>query len=200
MSQTLTIPSTLSPGFTWARKLSRVMVAFFAIALLLNLTEAISAPLFAIFRTTPSGVGLGIGLTERVIIGFGSLTPWQAIGAVIGVELFVLPRMLSMYHILRLFLCFARGEVFAARPIAHLRVAGWWLTATFFASIAAVWLMSAWGALSTQGDAGHFRFPGAVIGLALIFRSTLFTGFPVIIAAYVMEEARRIAADHAEII
>jgi hypothetical protein len=60
--------------------------------------------------------------------------------------------------------------------------------------------MNALGGLVTAGDVPHFRFPGAVIGLAVIFRSTLFTGIPVIIAATVMTEAQRIAADHAEII
>jgi hypothetical protein len=47
---------------------------------------------------------------------------------------------------------------------------------------------------------GHLHFPVAVIGLAIIFRSLLFTGIPLLIAATVMEEARRIAADHAEIV
>jgi len=200
MSQTLTIFPTVSSGLSLARKLSRVMVSLFVIALLLNLSTAIAAPLFAIFKTTPGGVGLGIGLTERVSVGFQSLTPWQVIGAVVGVEVYALPRILTMYHMVRMFLCFASGEVFAVKPIGHLRAAGWWLTATFFTSIAAVWLMSAWGGLQNTAASGHFHFPAAVIGLTIIFRSTLFTGVPLIIAAYVMEEARRIAADHAEII
>jgi len=198
MSQTLTLSP--SPALGLARKLSRIMVALFAIALLLNLSIALTAPLFAIFQKTSSGAGLGFGLGERIIIGFGALTHMQAIGAVIGLEIFALPRALAMYHILRMFLCFAKGEVFAGRPIAHLRVAGWWLTATFFASIAAIWVESLCGGLVTAGGAPQFHFPGALIGLAIIFRSCLFTGIPLLIAATVMEEARRIAADHAEII
>lgn len=200
MSQTLTLSLPLSSGFDRAKKLSRFTALLFAIAFLLDLSIVVTAPLFAIFQKTSGGAGLGFGLGERIIVGFGSLTHTQAIGAVIGMEIFALPRAFAMYHILRLFLCFARGEVFATKPIGHLRAAGWWLTACFFASIAAIWLMNALGGLVTAGDVPHFRFPGAVIGLAVIFRSTLFTGIPVIIAATVMTEAQRIAADHAEII
>jgi hypothetical protein len=32
------------------------------------------------------------------------------------------------------------------------------------------------------------------------YENAIFVGVPIIIAAYVMEEARRIAADHAEIV
>lgn len=200
MSQTLTLNPSMPSGPERTRMLSRLMVAFFAIAFLLNLSMVLTAPLFGIFQKTLGGAGLGFGLGERIIVGFASLTHAQAIGAVIGMEIFALPRTLAMYHILRMFLCFSRGEVFAAKPIAHLRAAGWWLVACFFASIAAISLLSAWGGLVTADGAPHFHFPGALIGLAVIFRTTLFTGIPVIIAAYVMEEARRVAADHAEIV
>lgn len=200
MSQTLTLTPPLSSGLERARTLSRIMVGLFAIAFLLNLSMVITAPLFAIFQKTSSGAGLGFGLGERIIVGFASLTRGQAIGATIGMEIFALPRALAMYHIVRVFLCFSKGEVFAAKSIAHLRAGGWWLTAAFFASIAAIWLLSEWGGLVTAGDVARFHFPGALIGLAIIFRSTLFTGIPIIIAATVMEEARRIAADHAEIV
>lgn len=199
MNPTLTLSPASAPTLGLARKLSRVMVALFAMALLLNLMTAIVAPLSAIFRTTPSGAGLGIGLGEGIIIGFKTLSQGQAISAVIGLEIYSLPRILAMYHILMLFLGFARGDVFAAKPIAHLRLAGWWLTASFFASVASVWFLSVSGCLQAEGGR-HLHFPGALIGLVIMFRAILFAGVPTIIAAYVMEEARRIAADHAEIV
>lgn len=195
----LTLAPALSSSLGLARKLSRAMVGLFALALLLNLSMALTAPLFAIFQKTPGGAGLGYGLGEGIIVRFGSLTPAQATGATIGMELFAAPRILAMYNILRMFLCFSKGEIFAARPIAHLRAAGWWLTATFFASIAAVWLLHSSGSLNPAGGV-TLRFPAAVMGLAIFYRSALFTGIPLLIAAYVMEEARRIAADHAEIV
>lgn len=46
----------------------------------------------------------------------------------------------------------------------------------------------------------RLHFLGFLPSIALRFDSTLFVGIPTIIVTFVMEEARRIAADNAEII
>ncbi len=95
---------------------------------------------------------------------------------------------------------FARGEIFAAQPIAHVRAAGLRLTICFFTGIAAVYLLVLCGVKDGFLRVIHFHFFGALIGIAIRFESALFVGIPIIIAAYVMEEARRIASDNAGIV
>jgi hypothetical protein len=73
-----------------------------------------------VYPKTPSGVGHGVGFMTGFGVGFGSLTHWQAIGAMIATELTFAPTVLVLYYMCKLFLCFANGEVFAAQPIAHI--------------------------------------------------------------------------------
>jgi len=81
---------------------------------------------------------------------------------------------------------FARGEVFALPVIGHIRRAGLWLIVFFFANIAGQAALRA-ANLAPQEWADGTAWP-------------LVLGVVTFIAAYVMEEARRIAADHAEIV
>jgi len=201
MTDTAVFTPALSPGFDRARKLSRFTSILFALGFLVMLSVALSAIVFEFFPKTPSGVGFGIGLTNGLIVGFGDLHGWQAVGSMAGVELIVVPIVLALHHTRKLFSCFAKGEVFAAQPIAHIRWAGLSMTISFFSGIAAVYLLALSG--QKQGLLGALRFYhflNALPGVALRFESNIFTGIPIIIAAYVMEEARRIAADHAEIV
>ena len=198
MSHTLTLAPALSPPFDRARKLSRVIGILFALGFLVMLSVALSAIAFVFLPTTPSGVGHGIGFSQGFTAGFKGLDVWQRIGSMAGVELITLPTVLVLHHMRKLFFCFARGEVFAAQPIAQIRWAGLWMTASFFLGIAGVFLLAASGQM--QGIMSVVRFPYAVPALALRFDDGIFTGIPLIIAAYVMTEARRIAADHAEIV
>jgi len=186
----------LSPSFGRARTLSRIMTVLFAIAFLVMLSTAVSAPVMVIFPKSPGGADLGIGLGNGVGVNFGALHGWPAINAMLTVELFCLPSVLMLYHILKLFFCFTRGEVFANNPIAHIRAAGLWLTASFFTSIAAVFLLDLFGV----NHGGRFHFPGALPALVLWFSGKLFAGIATTIAAYVMAEARRIADENASIL
>lgn len=198
MSQAFAFTPALSPSFDRARKLSRVMAVLFTGAFLVMLSVLIAIPIAAALKTTPSGIGLGVGLTNGLSVGFKNLTTWQSLGAVVAVELYFLPIVLMLYQTVRLFFCFSKGQVFADSPIARIRAAGLWLTASFFTSIAAVYLLNSWGLLNSPVLPLHF--PGALLGLSLWFNGKLFTGIATTIAAYVMEEARRIAADNAEIV
>jgi hypothetical protein len=66
--------------------------------------------------------------------------------------------------------------------------------------IAAVYLLVLFGV--TPGLLGFVAHSPirSIPAVALRFQEGIFIGLPIIIATYVMEEARRIAADHAEIV
>ena len=200
MSETIIQAPVLSPGFTRARLLSRFTAALFAFGFLVMLSCALSGVAFVFFPTTASGISHGIGFMNGFGVGFGGLDTWHAIAAMVATELTFIPTVLVLYHICRLFLCFARGRVFAAQSIAHIRWAGLWQTASFFTGIGAVYL------LVLSGERGGlYRLVAAqpfhsLPEVAVRYENAIFVGVPILIAAYVMEEARRIAADHAEIV
>jgi hypothetical protein len=205
MSQMTALTPALSPRFARAKKLSRFVALLFTLSFLVMLSVDLSAVMFVFFPKTPSGVSFGIGLPGGFGVGFGDLHTWQSVGAMVAVQLMTVPTVLVLYHMWRLFLCFAKGEIFAAPPIAHLRAAGFWQTTSFFTCIGAVYLLALCGIRS--GLLSHVHFPGPILGallqlptVAVRFWTGLFIGIPIIIAAYVMEEARRIAADNAEIV
>lgn len=195
MGETATLSPILSPGFSRARQLSRVMTVFFTIAFVVMAMTMLAAPIMAIFKTspimmilqkTPGSLNLDIGLNHGIRISLSGVSGWPAIGAMLAVEVMVLPIVLTLHHARKLFGCFAKGEVFAATPIGHIRAAGLWLTVSFFADIAGVTL------LRYCGQNQHIGF--------LEFIGALFTGIAITIVANVMSEAHRIASDHAEIV
>jgi len=136
-----------------------------------------------IIQRPNTGLGLVAG---KLIIPLGDLRGWRAAGATTGAALFLVPIVLTLHHARKLFGCFARGEVFAVKPIAHIRGVGLWLTASFFTDSAGLVLLHYCGVATPVSP--------------IAFLGALFTGVATTIAAYVMEEARRIAADHAEIV
>lgn len=200
MSETSTFTSSLSPGFSRARNLSRFIAVLFTFGCLVMLSTALAAVVFGFVPRTPSGVGFGIGFPNGISVDFGALHGWTAVGASVAVELIAVPIVLVLHRMRKLFLCFAKGEIFAAQPIAHVRAAGFWLTLSFFTGIAAVYLLVLCGVKDGFLNFTHFHLLGAFPGIATRFESALFVGIPTIIAAYVMEEARRIASDNAGIV
>ncbi|HVW74576.1 MAG TPA: hypothetical protein VHC39_13130 [Rhizomicrobium sp.] len=201
MSETITPAPALSARFARARTLSRFVATLFALGCLVMLGGVVSGVLFVFFPTTASGVGHGIGFMNGFGVGFGSKRGWSLIAAMVATELTFAPTVLVLYHLCRLFLCFAKGEVFSAQPIAHIRWAGLWQTISFFTGISAIYL------LVMSGDrSGLYRLVAAtpffhsLPNVAVRYENAIFIGVPIIIAAYVMEEAQRIAADHAGIV
>jgi len=194
MNQTAILSPALSPSFDRARTLSRVMAVLFTIGFWLMLFVLAANFMTAIFPRPNIGTGLEHGIRIP-----GDQRGWQAIGALVAANLVLLPDILILHHTRKLFFCFARGEVFAAKTIAHIRATGWWLTASFFMGIAAIYLLQQCG-LKNAINPGHIYFPGGLIGLSMEWKDALLIGVTTIIAAYVMEEARRIAAENAEIV
>jgi hypothetical protein len=203
MSASPTLP--LSPSFGRARTLSRIMAMFFTIAFWFMLFVLVANLLTAIFPRP----NLGIGLEHGIRIPTGALRGWQAVGASVAVNLILVPELLILHYTRKLFFCFAGGEVFAAKSIAHIRAAGLWLILSFFTGIAAIVLLDQCGLknflffppLAAHPDPyPHHYFPGGLIALFMEFKAALFTGIAATIAAYVMGEAQRIADENASIL
>jgi hypothetical protein len=200
MSETITPAPALSARFARARTLSRFTAALFALGFLVMFLCALSGVVFVFFPNSPSGASHGIGFMNDFGVGFGSKRGWAVIAAMVATELTFVPTVLMLYHMCKLFLCFAKGRVFAAQTIAHIRWAGLWQTASFLTGISAIYL------LVLSGERGGlYRLVAAqpfhsLPEVAVRYENAIFVGVPILIAAYVMEEARRIAADHAEIV
>jgi hypothetical protein len=198
MSMTL-LSASLSPRFAIARKLSRFVAVLFALGFLVMLSCALSGVYFVFFPTTPSGVPHAVGFMNGFGVSFGP--PQSVIAGMVATELTFVPTVLMLYYMCKLFLCFAKGEVFAAQPIAHIRLAGLWQTTSFFTGIAAIHLLALSGQKGSLYDLIRVQsFAHSLPNISVRYENAIFVGVPLIIAAYVMEEARRIAADNAEIV
>lgn len=175
---TLLNPS-LSPSFERARLLSRILAVLFAIGFWLALSLALCAPILAIWPHA------GSIQWDTELIKFTGLSSVQRVGLLAALEVGMVPAILLLHHARRLFGCFWRGEVFASASVSHIRAAGFWL------------VVSALTAMVTK--IGIYSTHGIKADVELDMRSLLF-GIGTFIAAYVMEEARRIADENASIL
>ena len=128
----------------------------------------------------PLGVGLG-----DIRVSLDGLSLGQRLWVLLAMEIVMLPAVFLMHHTRRVFGHFAKCEIFVLPVIGHIRSAGLWLIISFFAPIVG---KTALNALKlSHGQSDNSAWP-LVIGIVTF------------IAAYVMEEARRIAAENAEIV
>jgi hypothetical protein len=180
MSETLHSRPALSSSFDRARKLSRIMamiftVCFWAMAVILACIPAM--------LVWPLEGSLNLNGT---IVSFSELSRAQQFLAFLAAAVNLVPTLFLLHHTRRVFGAFAQGNVFMPTTIAHIRSSGVWLVACFFAGAVTVPLMIGAG-LHEPGQLPLDFWP-------------LIIGFTTFIAAHVMTEASRIAADHAEIV
>jgi hypothetical protein len=181
MSETLIpTPPALSLSFDRARKLSRAMAVLFSIGFWVTLVLLSAIPLVVVWQES-----LQIG-ANGILISLAGLSALQKTGAVFALLLNGVPILLLMHHTRRVFGHFTKSEVFMAAPIAHMRAAGIWMIASVFFSLVIQILLTV----------AHIT-PPSQIDLPLW---PLFAGIATSVAAHVMTEAARIAADHAEIV
>lgn len=91
------------------------------------------------------------------------------------------PALVVLYHAIKIFGCFAKGEVFAATPIIHIRAAGFWTTLWAFTPALSQIVL----------DHQHIvKFDPPLLAF----------GIATFIAAHVMGEAQRIADENASIL
>jgi hypothetical protein len=180
MNQASPTNPALSPGFDRARKLSRIMAVIFTIGFWLTLLAAI------LVLAVPFVPGNGMVGFYDVSVSLNGLSFTQRAWVTLAMEMVALPMLFLTHHARRLFGHFARGEVFVLPVIADIRQAGLWLIVSFFANIAGeTWLLAT--KTVPPGHVHETTWP-------------LLIGIVTFIAAYVMEEAQRIAADNAEIV
>jgi hypothetical protein len=180
MSQTMIATSTLSPDFARARKLSRVMAAIFTVCFWG--TAAILACLPAMLVWPLSG-SMKI---DGTVVSFADLSRGQHFLAFLAVVVNLVPALVLLHHTRRVFGAFAQGAIFAPATIVHIRSAGAWLVVSFFAGAATLPLLIGAG-LHAPGQFQLDFWP-------------LIVGVTTFIAAHVMAEAGRIAAENAQIV
>jgi len=191
MTDTMVLTPAASEDFARARKLSRVMAVLFTIGFWFTLLGAIlilGTPLDPIIERGGHGlVGHGVIVDgfSGMTVSLEGLSVIQCVWVMLALEITIAPVVFLMHHTRRVFGHFAKGEIFVLPVIRHIRQAGLWLIVSFFAPIIGKLALNA---LKLSHGQSHGTSWPLVIGVVTV------------IAAYVMEEARRIAADHAEIV
>jgi hypothetical protein len=182
MSESIIVPASpqLSRGFDKARRISRVLALLLAIGFWVTLAWLIATPIALVF---PHAGSFDVGTTALS----GTLSLRAGLSVATALMIATLPALFILHHTRRVFVHYAKGEVFMAAPIAHIRAAGLWLMVCLFATIAGQIVLTVFG-----GKAAVAHLDPTPM--------TLFVGIGVYVTAYVMAEARRIAEDNAGIV
>jgi hypothetical protein len=165
----------LSPSFERARTLSSVLRWFFIINFGVTALWLGSVPLALVW---PEAAQYNI---DGSLVSLAGQPMPGRLYTVAAILVRPLPALVLLFHAIKVFSSFARGEVFAAKPIAHIRACGFWTIVWAFAPSAAQLILE-----------HHVRIKFEPPILAF--------GVATFIAAYVMGEARRIADDNASIL
>ena len=186
------MPAPLSPDFSRAQSLSRVMAIVLAIGLALAAFHLIELAVLLLWQD--AGNYPIAGETAALIL---KLPLGPRSGAIIGTALGGLAPVFILYHARSVFLHFARGEVFAAAPIRHIQRAGIWLIAAPFGYAAQQYILNYIAERFIVNLTTANARPGHLDHQYVAF---LFIGIGICVIAYVMSEAQRIAEEHASII
>src|SRR5213075_1718327 len=119
----------LSPTFERARLLSNVLRWFFIINFWVTAVWLAGVPLLLIW---PEAASYNL---DGSLVSVASLAMPERINAVAAVVVRTAPALVLLYHAIKLFGCFTKGEVFAVRPITHIRAAGLWTVIWAFAPV-----------------------------------------------------------------
>jgi hypothetical protein len=165
----------LSPTFERARLLSNVLRWFFIINFWVTAVWLAGVPLLLIW---PEAASYNL---DGSLVSVAGLAMPERINAVAAVVVRTAPALVLLFHAIKVFGCFAKGEVFAAAPIAHIRAAGFWTIIWAFAPSVAQLILR-------HHITVKFEPPLLAFGIATF------------IAAHVMGEARRIADENASIL
>jgi len=165
----------LSPTFERARVLSNVLRWFFIINL--GVTAVWLASVLALL-IWPQAANYS---PDGSLMSVAGLPMPERINAVAAITIRTAPALVLLYHAIKIFGCFAKGEVFAATPIAHIRAAGFWTILWAFTPALSEIVL----------DHQHIvKFDPPLLAF----------GIATFIAAHVMGEAQRIADENASIL
>jgi len=180
-------------SFDRARRISVVIVLLFDIALWLAVAFTIVAPLALLFVLPNLGVfsadfpaAAAAEWAKHSSLPLASISMGRKLLLIADFLVAMAPTLFILSHGRKLFAGFARGQVFTEASIAHLKALGFWLIVSV---VAGVIIQSFFFAIAQIKD------PDFNLNLV-----SLLYGAMTYVAAYVMAEARQIAADNAEIV
>ena len=193
MTSELTDETQMPSSFDRARRISVVIVLLFDIALWLAVAFTVLAPLALLFAV-PNLAAISTDLAaaaqaewaKNSNLPFAALTIGRRLLLVVDFLAAMTPTLFILSHGRKLFAGFARGQVFPDGTIAHLKGLGFWLILSVVVGIVVQVFFFAVAEIRKT----HLDFEPM----------TLLYGAITYVAAYVMTEARRIAAEHAEIV
>jgi Protein of unknown function (DUF2975) len=193
MTSDLIDETPMPSSFDRARRISVVIVLLFDIALWLTVAFTVLAPLAVLF-VLPNLAAISADLATAAQpewakvsrLPFAALTIWRRLLLVADFLAAMAPTLFILSHGRKLFAGFARGKVFTETTIAHLKALGFWLILSVVVGVfVQVFFFAVAEIRKTHLD---------------IEPITLLYGAMTYVAAYIMAEASRIAADHAEIV
>ena len=190
IAATLQMPSS----FDRARRISVVIVLLFDIALWAACLFYVVVPLALLFVLPNLAGVLPASAVAAATAEWAKHSDLPLIALSIGRRLLLTadfliamaPTLLILRHGRRLFAGFARGQVFTDDAIAHLKALGFWLIVSV---VLGFFVQGLFFAIAHIHDPDFDLKP-----LSLLYGAMLY------VAAYIMAEARQIAADHAEIV
>jgi hypothetical protein len=193
MTSDLIDETPMPSSFDRARRISVVIVLLFDIALWLAVAFTVLAPLVLLFAV-PNLAAISTDLAaaaqaEWVKVSrlpFAALTIGRRLLLVADFLVAMAPTLFILSHGRKLFAGFACGQVFTETTIAHLKALGFWLILSVVVGVfVQIFFFAVAEIRKTHLD---------------IEPITLLYGAMTYVAAYIMAEASRIAADHAEIV
>ena len=193
MTSELTAETPMPSSFDRARRISVVIVLLFDIALWLTVAFTVLAPLAVLFAL-PNLALISADLPAAAAAEWAKHSSLPLADISIGRKLLLVvdflaamtPTLFILSHGRKLFAGFARGQVFTDTTIAHLKGLGFWLIVSV---VAGVFIQAFFFAIAEMREHAFDLDPVKLLYGAMTY-----------VAAYVMTEARRIAADHAEIV
>jgi hypothetical protein len=172
-----TTASSFSTAFDKTRRLSRILSVLFTVAFFVTLADMVWLLAMPLWTLRDDSVAAHLASQMNGFLSVAGLR--------------MIPSVFILHHGRKLFDEFARGEIFATKPIANMRAIGLWLVISFFTGFIA------YGADMILVASDHIKIKSP---LPTPEWSALFAGIATTIAAHVMAEAQRIAADNAEIV
>ncbi|HXS05974.1 MAG TPA: DUF2975 domain-containing protein [Rhizomicrobium sp.] len=185
--------SEMPASFDRARRISVLIVLLFDIVLWLAVAFTVLVPLALLF-VLPNLGWFSADLPSLAAAEWAKHSNLPLASLNIGRRLLLIvdflaamaPSLFILSHGRKLFAGFVKGQVFTEDAIRHLRGLGFWLIVSTLVGVVVQLFFFA--------IAGIREHPFDLEPLSLVYGAMTY------VAAYVMEEARRIAADHAEIV
>ncbi len=193
MTTDITPHLQMPASFDRARRISVVIVLLFDIVFWLACAFVVAGSLALLF-VLPNLAAISAELAGTAATEWAKYSSLPLAGISIGRRLLLTadfmvamaPGLFILFHGRKLFAGFARGVVFTEASIAHLKALGFWLIGSAVLGVVVQLLFFA---------IAQIRHPDFDMHLV-----SFLYGAMTYVAAYVMDEARRIAADNAEIV